>query len=56
MTLDEINETLPEHDKTSCDDNDLANKGFSLSNGIIWCRRCTALWILKLEEQSKDEK
>jgi len=56
MELEKINEELPEHDKTSCDDINLQNKGFSFDGGYVWCRRCMALYIHRLEnERNKNE-
>jgi hypothetical protein len=55
-----MSEEYPEHDRTSCTDADLNNRGLN-ENGNSYCRRCNYLHesrlqqrIAELEQQLKD--
>ena len=51
--IEYINLTLPNHDRTSCSDNE-TNNGFYSRTGDSWhgrCQRCMALEIIRGQEK-----
>lgn len=49
-TLEYINDVWPEHDRSSCSDDNLSNAGIKES-GCCYCRRCQGLYELRQEQQ-----
>lgn len=48
MTLDDVNELVPEHDRTSCsDDNSNGNEYPRPSTGYVRCVRCAFLYRVR---------
>lgn len=48
-TVEELNADAPEHDRTSCSDENPCNSGVDLRSGTVWCRRCEGLSQIKAE-------
>lgn len=48
-TLEQLNEQCPEHDRTSCSDENPVNAGVDFRYGHTWCRRCEGFWQIKAE-------
>ena len=46
-TLEELNDDCPEHDRSSCSDENPFNAGVDFRYGTVWCRRCEGLRQLK---------
>lgn len=46
MTLDDVNELVPNHDRTSCSDENLAN-AYPNNMGYVRCVRCAFLYRVR---------
>ena len=53
-TIEELNELCPEHDRTSCTDENPVNYGIDYRYGKVWCRRCQGLWTIKAQGPSAE--
>lgn len=49
-SLEYINDVWPDHDRSSCSDDNLSNAGVKES-GCCYCRRCQGLYELRQEQQ-----
>ena len=49
-----INTITPEHERTSCSDDKLNNKGMDSDHGTIWCSRCFLLGLVEGEKMPED--
>lgn len=47
LTLELINQTCPDHDRSSCNDNDLSNGFIKENHTYPQCHRCYLLRVLK---------
>ena len=53
-TIEELNRDCPDHDRSSCSDENPVNAGVDLRYGSVWCRRCEGIWRMKEQNDARD--